>query len=191
MAYCVACGEELAADAAFCGSCGAPTGEPPRPKHVVYGGFGRRLVGHLIDFLVLGIPFGILAAIAILHGYRLGFHYHPHARGSQPVITQPSAQRQAVIQLVSAVPPWLYSALFMSSSWGATVGQRIMGLRVTGMTGDRISFARASGRYFASVVSGYLLGVGYLMMLWSKRNQTLHDRLAGTLVVREHVSGSA
>lgn len=185
MAYCVACGEELAADAAFCGSCGAPTGEPPRPRHAVYGSFGRRLVSLLIDAVVLDVPIGIVVAVAVLHGYRFGFHYHPHAHGTQPLLTSPSPQKQAVIQLVSSIPAWLYSALFMSSSWGATVGQRIMGLRVTGMTGDRISFARASGRYFASIISGYLLGIGYLMMLWSKRNQTLHDRLAGTLVIRD------
>ncbi len=184
MAYCVACGEELQPGAAYCAHCGEPTSATPSLPRSAYGGFWRRAVGLLVDSLVLGIPIGVLVGIAVTHGYRFGFHYHPHAHGAQPVLTGPSARREALLQLVGTVPSWLYQALLMSSGWQATVGQRLLGLRVAGLDGGRISFARASGRYFASVLSGALLLAGYFMMLFTQRRQTLHDRLAGTVVVR-------
>jgi uncharacterized RDD family membrane protein YckC len=184
VACCVHCGEELRSGAAFCGNCGESTGRPSPAERAAYGGFWRRFVSLLVDVLVIDIPIGILIAIAVLHGYRFGFHYHPHAHAGQSQITPPSARHQALLQLAGSIPPWLYSAFFMSSGWQGTPGQRLLGLRVTRVDGERISFARASGRYFASVLSAYLIGIGYLMMLWSERNQTLHDRLAGTVVVR-------
>jgi uncharacterized RDD family membrane protein YckC len=78
---------------------------------------------------------------------------------------------------------WLYFALLLSSSNRASLGMMAVGLRVTDLQGGRISFARATGRHFASVLSTLIAGIGYLMMLWSPRKQTLHDQMAGTLVL--------
>jgi uncharacterized RDD family membrane protein YckC len=72
----------------------------------------------------------------------------------------------------------------MSSGWQATLGQRAVGVRVTDLEGRRISFARATGRYFASIVSDWTLGIGYLMMIWTKRKQTLQDMMASTVVIK-------
>jgi uncharacterized RDD family membrane protein YckC len=55
---------------------------------------------------------------------------------------------------------------------------------VTGLDGGRISFGRATGRYFGKILSGMILMVGYLMAGFTDRKQALHDMLAGTLVVR-------
>jgi uncharacterized RDD family membrane protein YckC len=52
------------------------------------------------------------------------------------------------------------------------------------MNGHRISFANASGRFFGKYVSAIILLIGYLMMLWDDKKQTLHDKMAGTLVVK-------
>ena len=49
--------------------------------------------------------------------------------------------------------------------------------------GHRISFGRASGRYFAKIVSTVILLIGFLMAGWTSRKQALHDLIAGTLVV--------
>jgi uncharacterized RDD family membrane protein YckC len=184
VAYCVHCGDELLAGAAFCRGCGEPTGATASIERGVYAGFWRRLAGSLIDSLVLLVPFGILAGIGAAHGYNLGYHYHPHAAPGQSLITEPTARQQLVIQLIVAVPSWLYFALFMSSGWQATLGQRAVGVRVTDLEGRRISFARATGRYFASIVSDWTLGIGYLMMIWTKRKQTLQDMMASTVGVK-------
>ena len=178
------CGEELLAGAAFCRSCGEPTGAPSTTERSVYAGFWRRLAGSLIDGLVLLVPFGIIAGIGAANGYSVGYHYHPNAAPGQPLFTGPTARQQLLIQLIVAVPSWLYFALFMSSGWQATLGQRAVGVRVTDLDGRRISFARGTGRYFASIVSDWTLGIGYLMMIWTKRKQTLQDMMASTVVVK-------
>jgi uncharacterized RDD family membrane protein YckC len=78
---------------------------------------------------------------------------------------------------------WIYFAFMLSASKQASLGMMAVGLRVTDLQGNRISFAKATGRYFASLISGMILCIGYLMMLWSPRKQTLHDQMAGTVVL--------
>ncbi len=50
--------------------------------------------------------------------------------------------------------------------------------------GRRMSFARASGRYWSKLLSGMLLGLGYVIAPFSPQMRALHDRLAGTLVLK-------
>jgi uncharacterized RDD family membrane protein YckC len=78
---------------------------------------------------------------------------------------------------------WLYTALMMSSSKQGTVGMMAMGLRVTDEDGNRITFGRATARYFSSILSSMILYIGFLMLLWNGRKQTLHDQMAGTLIL--------
>jgi uncharacterized RDD family membrane protein YckC len=67
----------------------------------------------------------------------------------------------------------------------ATVGKMALGLKVTDLNGQRISLGRATGRHFGKWVSTIILFFGYFMMLWDEKNQTLHDKMAGTLVVKK------
>lgn len=66
----------------------------------------------------------------------------------------------------------------------ATLGKKALGLKVTGLNGERISFGQATGRFFGQFLSAIILLIGYFMMLWDDKNQTLHDKLAETLVIR-------
>jgi len=59
-----------------------------------------------------------------------------------------------------------------------------LGLAVEQAYGGRISFARASGRYFAKILSAIPLGLGCLMVGWTSRKRGLHDLVAGTVVIR-------
>lgn len=79
---------------------------------------------------------------------------------------------------------WIYEAAMESSSKQATVGKMALGLRVTDLEGRRISFARATGRHFAKIISGMTLLIGYIMAGFTERKQALHDMIAGTLVQR-------
>jgi uncharacterized RDD family membrane protein YckC len=72
-----------------------------------------------------------------------------------------------------------------SSSKQGTLGKTIVGIKVTDSNGDRLSFGRAAGRYFASIVSGLTLGIGFMMAGWTSKKQTLHDMIANTLVVNK------
>lgn len=64
---------------------------------------------------------------------------------------------------ISFVMGWLYSAVLESSSMQGTLGKKALGLVVTDMDGRRISFGRATGRYFAKFLSAMILLVGFMM----------------------------
>jgi uncharacterized RDD family membrane protein YckC len=137
------------------------TSEPPNtdlfPEHnIVYGSFLERFAAALLDGFILIIPTYIL----------------------QYMMDNISSY------MVSILINWLYSAFLESSENQATLGKRALGLKVTDMNGQRISFANASGRFFGKYVSAIILCIGYLMMLCDDKKQTLHDKMAGTLVVK-------
>lgn len=77
---------------------------------------------------------------------------------------------------------WVYFAGFESSHLGATPGKWLLGIYVTDMDGRRISFGRATGRYFGKIISGILLGIGYVMAGFTEKFQALHDMMAECLV---------
>lgn len=86
--------------------------------------------------------------------------------------------------LLSVLTPWLYSALFEAGKWQATPGKRLLGVYVADMNGQRISFGRASGRYFSKFISTLILGIGYIIAGLTENKQALHDKIASTLVFR-------
>jgi len=90
----------------------------------------------------------------------------------------------------------IYFSLKESSGAQATRGEKAMRLKVVGLSGERISFGRATGRYCGRHIFLliWLLGygqisllvffLGYLMQPFTKKKQTLHDLIAGTLVIK-------
>ncbi len=51
-------------------------------------------------------------------------------------------------------------------------------------SGELIGYGRAFGRSLVSIVSGLVIGIGYLWMLWDPRKQTWHDKAVGSVPVR-------
>jgi len=77
---------------------------------------------------------------------------------------------------------WLYHALLECSSWQGTLGKLALGMRVTDLDRDRITFGRATGRYLAKFLSSFLF-IGYFMVAFTENKQGLHDLLSGCLVI--------
>ena len=69
-----------------------------------------------------------------------------------------------------------------SSKFQGTIGKLALGIIVTDMEGNKISFGRATGRYFGKFVSAIILYVGFMMAGFTEKKQGLHDILASTLV---------
>ncbi len=130
---------------------------PGRAAGTRYGGFWVRFVAFIVDVILIGIVDGILAAVLDSTSLEL---------------------------TIGTVLGWLYYAGMESSSRQATIGKSLLGLRVTGMDGRRISFLRATGRYFATILSALVLFIGYIMVAFTEKKQGLHDLIAGTLVVK-------
>jgi uncharacterized RDD family membrane protein YckC len=136
-----------------------------------YAGFWRRFFARCVDGLVLLIPSKILDSVM---------------EGAIPDDESEWATGLIVVAvwLVAITAMWwLYEALQLSSVHQATLGRRALGIVVTDLNGDRISFARATGRYFADYVSLITFGIGYLIQLFTPKRQALHDLIAGTVVV--------
>lgn len=79
----------------------------------------------------------------------------------------------------------LYSVWTMSGPGQSTWGQRALGLRNYHLRDGRLDASVALGRYVLSMLSSTMFMMGYLTAFWSKRRQTLHDMLLGTMVVSE------
>ncbi|OWY18211.1 hypothetical protein B6N25_16495 [Sphingobacteriales bacterium TSM_CSS] len=78
---------------------------------------------------------------------------------------------------------WLYFALMESSDRQATIGKRMMGLKVTDLKGRKLTFGKASGRFFAKILSWMTLLIGFFMAFFTEKRQALHDLITGCLVV--------
>ena len=91
-----------------------------------------------------------------------------------------------IIKGIFALPiVWVYYAIMESSKYQSTLGKAVLGIKVTDLKGNRISFGRASGRFFAKIISSLTLGVGYIMIAFTEKKQGLHDMIAECLVVKK------
>jgi uncharacterized RDD family membrane protein YckC len=211
--YCSKCGTAIAQGAVFCSSCGQPVNPPfaaapnapasgtfipppvPRPyvspvplfPQSAYAGFWLRVVAHLIDGLLAGIAFAIvfLAGIAAVGIGSLKDLIHGTSN-PEDVFTPGLIGLIFLLCAISIVMMWLYYAWMESSSHQGTLGKMALGLTVTDLEGRRITFGRASGRYFAKIITGLIpLGIGYMMAGFTEKKQALHDMIASCLVLRK------
>lgn len=81
---------------------------------------------------------------------------------------------------------WLYYAIMESSTPQGTLGKMAVGIKVIDMQGNRITFARATGRFFGKIISKMILYVGFIMAGFTEKKQALHDIMADCLVVRKN-----
>jgi uncharacterized RDD family membrane protein YckC len=152
-----------------------------------YAGFWKRFAAYILDALVLWIPNTILSNMLGASKAAEAYVQAKLAAGDdvslalQALDTYMHALWPALI--AQTLLAWLYFGVCESSAWQATVGKLALGIRVTDMDGKRISFMRATGRYFGKIVSAFILCIGFLMVAWTKRKQGLHDLLAQTLVL--------
>jgi uncharacterized RDD family membrane protein YckC len=73
--------------------------------------------------------------------------------------------------------------VFMTGQIGATVGKLLIGARIIRMDGSKIGFGVALVRWFGSLLSSLLLGIGYLFIAFRRDRRALHDLVAGTQVI--------
>lgn len=138
-----------------------------------YAGFWQRFAAAFVDGIITQI---IAFCIAFPAGMLLGLSgLHQQMQGLAEVIG-------FIIGILTA---WLYSALQESSEARATLGKKMLGLKVVDLSGRRISFGQATGRHFGKIISGLILLIGYLMQPFTERKQALHDMMAGTLVIKD------
>ncbi|MEN6610961.1 MAG: RDD family protein [Methanoregulaceae archaeon] len=183
--FCPTCGAELQfKDAEICPKCGVRIKSPPKPAEEPYAGFWIRFGAWLIDTIILLIV-GFVILFILVAGALIG---------SLSTIYTPALFYTATFTGTAAVGlllwwisllaiNWIYYAYQESSPKQATLGKQVFGLIVTNTNGERISFARASGRWAGRILSGMIFCIGYIMIAFTEKKQGLHDMIADTLVV--------
>jgi uncharacterized RDD family membrane protein YckC len=206
----------LAEGAAFCSACGAPVaaaaGPPAAPEweashpappaaapeasHALaaYAGFWLRLVAFVIDAIILFFVFTlVISFLAVGMGLTAAVQQIQPGESLDALIAVLGVGFVLATLLILLVGSALYFTLLESSSWQGTLGKKVLGLYVTDLGGIRITFARASGRFFAGkfmVLGVPGLGVIYFCVSCicaglTEHKQALHDMLAGCLVLRK------
>jgi len=147
---------------------------------VAYGlaSFGERVGATLVDGLVIGAIyiFGIVVAVITT----------PTATFENP---EPSPSALGGLVLVIA---WLgalaYPIILEGRPEGQTIGKKALGIRVVRKdNGAPLGYGLSIGRFLARLAEGFTFGIGLLWAAWDPMHQTLHDKMAGTLVVRSAV----
>jgi uncharacterized RDD family membrane protein YckC len=143
--------------------------EPP------YAGFWIRFLAYLIDSILLSLVFCPLG---------IGIGFAAASAGIDPNSPAMTGQN-LLVNLLSIFAGWLYFSFTESSSWQATIGKKLLNLKVTDMYGQRLTFGRASARYFAKILSSLICLIGFIMAAFTEKKQALHDMVASTLVVKD------
>lgn len=86
--------------------------------------------------------------------------------------------------IIIPVSKLIYGSIMEASEKQATYGKMLMGIKVTDEAGNRTTPGQAFGRNFSKLICILTLGIGYLMGFFDRRQQCLHDKIAGTLVIK-------
>jgi len=155
---------------------------------IEYAGFWIRFVAYVIDSIIISfLEFLIVLPILGLFGIKIfELRTISELENADPELLIPViASAITGLSLTVLLITWFYYALLQSGSRQATVGKMALSLKVTDINGDRLTFARASLRYFSKILSGLFMMIGYIMAGFTEKKQALHDMIANTYVVRQ------
>jgi uncharacterized RDD family membrane protein YckC len=136
-----------------------------------FGSFDQRLLAAVIDWLIVT---GVYVVPALLI-----------------VVISPVKMFNMILSgsllVVIPITYLIYHIVMESGPKQATHGKQILKIKVTDLQGYPINTSTATGRNFAKFFSVITLGVGYMFNFFNKRQQCLHDMVAGTLVVKDRL----
>lgn len=157
-------------------------------SNVAYAGFWLRFLAHLIDSVIVSFAMLILLVpiFFLMGGAAMIGSLPRHGGDPDPAIVGAFLFLIFSLAGVAIIGQWLYFAYLESGEKQATWGKQALNIYVTDLAGNRVTFGRASGRFFAKIVSGLIpLGIGYIMAGFTERKQALHDMIASCLVLRK------
>jgi len=133
-----------------------------------YGSFDQRVMANLIDWLIVSGVFIIISLIAML-----------------AISGQMARAILFIIGLVVIpIAKLLYHIVMEGSAKQATYGKILLKIRVCNEDGSAIDHAKAAARNLAKIASTCTFLIGYLLCFFTKKQQCLHDMMAGTLVMK-------
>ena len=137
---------------------------------MTYAGFWKRVAASLIDTFVTLI---VIVPVSLVMGILIS------TSGADLDFIELSKN------ILGLLVGWFYYTVMESSKLQGTVGKFALGIKVTDLDGNQISFGKANGRYFSKIISTIILMIGYIMVAFTEKKQGLHDMMAGCLVVNK------
>lgn len=136
-----------------------------------FAGLDQRLLAGALDLFFIAGFYIVLGFTAILF------------------IPDQESRAMLAISLAILIPVTnlIYHIVMECSDKQATYGKQILKIRVCDEEGKRVGAGRAAGRNFSKFFSALTLFVGYLISFFNRKQQCLHDMIAGTLVVKERL----
>jgi uncharacterized RDD family membrane protein YckC len=164
----------------------APVSTPT--STVVYASFGRRLVASIVDGFVIG---AVVTVIMIL----FAMVFMGMAAGSGALTRSSDVASTAAggaIVMLSLIEYLVMFCLIIGyqvvciAKGGQTLGKKALGIKVVKLNGETVTMGTALMReLLGRMVAGFIpFAIGYLWMLWDKDKQGLHDKIAGTIVIK-------
>ncbi len=141
-----------------------------------YAGFWKRGAAFFLDLLIVMFPQAFLGDV-------FGSAFVSRMASVDPI--QEHIGYTIWFQIFGSVVMWVYMAGMESSAFQATIGKLLLGIKVVDQNGERISFAQATGRFFARILSVLPAGAGLLAIAVSGKKQAFHDMMSGCLVVNK------
>jgi len=209
MAFCTNCGTQNPDTSQFCTTCGSRMGAPPLapaappvmatplvpqgmtplpptlpvgwPAGATYAVWTDRVIGYLIDSILVGVGMAILygiagAFLAMISG--LGGHDLAGGMCCMLILLFP----------IASLLVGVFNRVYLVSTRGASIGQGVMRLKVVDANGNLLTMGTAFIRLLAQVGLSFVPIVGPLLdlmwPLWDEKRQTLHDKAVGCYVLK-------
>lgn len=159
-------------------------------------GFWKRYVAYFIDALLVSFVVQIVSTPIVLV---MGFSDPEKMQAVMEQTLMPALSGGDALAAMLALWHWLAPLTLLStlayaliagayfvyceaSPQQATLGKRLIGIKVTDARGGRPSLGQVFGRFFAASLSWVTLNLGHALAAWTPERRALHDYLAGTRV---------
>jgi len=157
-------------------------------QNVRLAGFAKRFVAYIIDRIIVLVGFFSI-------GY-MCYHSIESIRESFKDLNDITSTPNPLIDIVSfligasflfflLLSPIIYEVLLTASSFQATLGKRIMRIKVVKENGQTLSKQEALGRTLLKALTSLFCFLLFLVCTFDKKDQNLHDRAVNTLVIEE------
>ncbi len=139
-----------------------------------YSSFLERFYAFIIDILII---FGVWVLILIIGDYFVLL------MGNTDIYYVMLDYWNEIMRWLFFAISGLYYATFESSKWQATIGKKVMEIKLISQNGKRITLVQSIMRYLTKILSLLGLGFGIWAIFFDPKKQAFHDKLASTLVV--------
>lgn len=174
--FCHECGAVIKTEADICVKCGVRQSPISRgfgtsvvnSQISLYAGFWKRVLASFIDSLISSALAGIVVLVAVMT-YK----------------SMDESFLEMTFNISVFLIGWIYFATMESSARQGTLGKLAVGIKVVDNESNKIGFVRATVRYLGKIISYIAVGIGFIMVAFTRKKQGLHDMMAGCLVVNK------